>query len=387
MDPTTVIYGLLAAAGLIGADAYFSSDTIYLQISVAPAYEQRGFNHDLVEAILANELRDITDTQSIASDLKIVTSKDRPLSNTVADVVGLNEALQSAKARAGIDETLLVIGIVADSSDKASVPRIIITGNKIRKKPISLALPLASDTSIDAALYDAALLTMAEVDPYITALYYFERANGSGERPLSALNLIADRLNYTSASNFSSERALFENLNGVSYLLTNDITAADHWFDKALTSNPQLPLASLNRAFTELLQGNHNHAIELAQPFVDYDSIGQDDNALIVYAANIILGQAYSGLGDFGSADECFENAISIRPEEPGGYFYWARSLLNRGQMEEAQSAYQTAEQNASKTKRHVELAALSFWLPTEANGPLVPRTNILPGLQEPESP
>ena len=41
MEPTTLLYALIGAAGLLGADAYLSSSTIHLQTSVAPIYEQR----------------------------------------------------------------------------------------------------------------------------------------------------------------------------------------------------------------------------------------------------------------------------------------------------------------------------------------------------------
>ena len=50
MEPTTLLYALIGAAGLLGADAYLNSSTIHLQTSVAPIYEQRGFSSGVVEA-------------------------------------------------------------------------------------------------------------------------------------------------------------------------------------------------------------------------------------------------------------------------------------------------------------------------------------------------
>lgn len=387
MDPTTLVYGLLAAAGLVGADAYFSSDTIYLQVSVAPAFEQKGFNHDLVEAFLVNELQSIASTDTILDDNVIVPRKDRPLSAAFAEVVGMTDALQSAKSKFGINDTQLVIGVVVDSVDGVNVPRIVATANKINSKPFSVALPLDSETRIDAALFDAALLTMREVDPYITALYLFEKSDEANEYPTEAIDLIANRLKRSPTPDHSSELAPFENLKGVSYLFSNDTSAAHKWFDNALTSDPKLEPAKLNAAFMLIQSGNLQQAIELAEPFSNYDSFGQSDDGLVSFAANILLGVAYTALGEFKAADGNFERAISIRPEDPTGYFYWARSLMKRGQMPEAEAAYRIAERNTKRVRNYHELAALSFWLPSEVNGRVQRRTDSLPSLQEAPSP
>lgn len=38
-EPTTLLYALVGAAGLLGADAYYNSSTIHIETSVAPIYE------------------------------------------------------------------------------------------------------------------------------------------------------------------------------------------------------------------------------------------------------------------------------------------------------------------------------------------------------------
>ena len=64
-EPTTLLYALVGAAGLLGADAYYNSSTIHIETSVAPIYEQKGFSQKVVEAIFAGELENIANTGSV----------------------------------------------------------------------------------------------------------------------------------------------------------------------------------------------------------------------------------------------------------------------------------------------------------------------------------
>jgi hypothetical protein len=60
---------------------------------------------------------------------------------------------------------------------------------------------------------------------------------------------------------------------------------------------------------------------------------------------------------------------------------------MKRGQMPEAEAAYRIAERNTKRVRNYHELAALSFWLPSEVNGRVQRRTDSLPSLQEAPSP
>ena len=384
MEPTTLLYALIGAAGLLGADAYLNSSTIHLQTSVAPIYEQRGFSSGVVEAIFAGELDKIADTGSVIGELNLVTSKDKPVSSALAGVAGLSEALHAAQTTVGLKHTVLLASIVADSKDGKDIPRIIVTGTSHDARHFDLTVALSPETMLDKALAEAAFLAMKEINPYIAALYAFEKAEVDGVHPTQARILIEEWLAKAPTAVHSSERALFENLLGLSLLIDNDPASAEKWFLRAHGSDPGLAPARLNVAFMALHRGDHARAAELAGPLVESWTGWLSSEDKITYPTHVLLGIAFAGLGKSETSDEHFERAIAISPSGVGGYFYWARELLKRGRTVESEAIMGTARRNVPKLTNYPELTAQYFWLPDSAQGTLQKRTKTLPELKPP---
>ena len=379
LEPTTLLYALVGALGLIGADAYYNSSTLHIETSVAPVYEEKGYSQKVVESIFAGELENIASTPSIITQLEFVTSKHKPVSSALAEAAHLNEPFEAAKAAMGISYSTVLASIVVDTIDGKDFPRIVVTGNTENLKHFSLTVPLTSSSSVDLALSEAAFRTMKEINPYLTALYAFSRAEKNGVHPSQADALISEWIANAPISVYSPERALFENLRGLSSLIDNDPIAATAWFNKAHKSDPDLQPAILNLAFMAKLSGDNERAVELCKQVIDSSFWSESANSRLVYAAHAGLGIALASQGKFEESDSHFAEAITMLPNGVAGYLYWARSLTKQGRSAEAKALVETAMRNAKKIVNNAELASLYFWLPDGPDGVLERRTKDLP--------
>ena len=379
LEPTTLLYALVGALGLIGADAYYNSSTLHIETSVAPVYEEKGYSQKVVESIFAGELENIASTPSIITQLEFVTSKHKPVSSALAEAAHLKEPFEAAKAAMGISYSTVLASIVVDTIDGKDFPRIVVTGNTENLKHFSLTVPLTSSSSVDLALSEAAFRTMKEINPYLTALYAFSRAEKNGVHPSQADALISEWIANAPISVYSPERALFENLRGLSSLIDNDPIAATAWFNKAHKSDPDLQPAILNLAFMAKLRGDNERAVELCKQVIDSSFWSESANSRLVYAAHAGLGIALASQGKFEESDSHFAEAITMLPNGVAGYLYWARSLTKQGRSAEAKALVETAMRNAKKIVNNAELASLYFWLPDGPDGVLERRTKDLP--------
>ena len=379
LEPTTLLYALVGALGLIGADAYYNSSTLHIETSVAPVYEEKGYSQKVVESIFAGELENIASTPSIITQLEFVTSKHKPVSSALAEAAHLKEPFEAAKAAMGISYSTVLASIVVDTIDVKDFPRSVVTGTTENLKHFSLTVPLTSSSSVDLALSEAAFRTMKEINPYLTALYAFSRAEKNGVHPSQADALISEWIANAPTSVYSPERALFENLRGLSSLIDNDPIAATAWFNKAHKSDPDLQPAILNLAFMAKLRGDNERAVELCKQVIDSSFWSESANSRLVYAAHAGLGIALASQGKFEESDSHFAEAITMLPNGVAGYLYWARSLTKQGRSAEAQALVETAMRNAKKIVNNAELASLYFWLPDGPDGVLERRTKDLP--------
>lgn len=381
MEPATLLYVLIGAFGLLSADAYTSSSTVFLQTSVADIYANRGYTSEVVESILASTFNDISDTSSLSKRLVLMTSHDLSISKSLADAAGLGASFDSLKSSLGVSPIKILVSIIEGSKDESNFPQIIIIGVDLDGKSFRIKKSLDSIDSLDDELHELAILSMAKVNPYITSLYTFEKAQEAGLDQKEAMRFVSSWLTRSSTQDYSPERAKFENLNGLILLLQTDTTNAEMWFTKALRSDPGLNVARLNAGFTYLFHGNFSEAIQLLEPLTESHIWTSEKDELIPFAANIMLGNAYTSLGKFDEANGYFSDAISLRPEGAASYYYWARSLRKQGKQKEATELYLKGELYVKQLISYAEVAPLYFWLPEEVNGPLVRRTTFLPKL------
>jgi Tfp pilus assembly protein PilF len=379
VEPTTLIYALVGAAGLLGAEAYYNSSTVHIETSVAPIYEQMGYNQKVVQAIFAGNLETIANTDSVTGQLEFVTDNHKPVGSALAEAAGLSSSFEAAKAAAGIEHTMVLASVVVDTKDGKSSPRIVVAGNTNGNSHFNLTVPLTETTPVDLALAEAAFRTMERINPYLAALYAFGRAEKNGVHPVEAERIVEEWIDNAPTNVYSPERALFENLRGLSFLIDGDPASAEVWFQKSNKSDPEFGSATINLAFIALCKGYFVRAAELLEPFAQESLWPSSVDDRILYAAHVGLGVAFSRLGKFEESDSQFADAMKLKPDGVSVYFYWARSLLKQNRTAEAKSLVETSQRNAKQIVNLPELASLYFWLPEEPNGRLERRTKELP--------
>lgn len=158
----------------------------------------------------------------------------------------------SINSAAGVKHTTMLASVVVDAKEGKDVPRIVVTGNTNNTHHFNLTVPLPPETPVDLALAEAAFRTMSVINPYRVALYAFEKAEVNGVRPVEANRIIEEWIEKAPTSVYSPERALFENLGGLSFLIDNNVAMAETWFSKAQKSDPDFAPAKLNLAFIAL---------------------------------------------------------------------------------------------------------------------------------------
>lgn len=364
MEPLTLVYALLGAAGLVGADAYFNSSTLYLQASVAPAYESRGFSSDVVETIVLEELNDIMRTKSVVVSPDIVSSRAHSISSAVAKVAGMTDALESLKSATGLDNPVLSVRIVVDKVNDVEVPRIMVSGKGEEGRDFRFSQVLTSDRPFEATLSEIADQSMSKISPYLMALHAFDDAEQDDVFPIKAEELVNNALQLASLQKYDPKRALFENLRGLIYLLRENTDEAERWFQKANASNPDLMPALLNVAFVEAFRGHYDQTIEIASRVLERNAFYSVDDMHVMYAALNLTALSYSQLGDFEKADDYFSKSAELNPNGVSVYYYWSNSYRRQGLNEEMEAMMALAEKNAAHLTNYPELASLYLWLP-----------------------
>lgn len=377
MEPLTLIYVMLTAAGLVGADAYMNSTTLFLQANVAPAFVTRGFSSDVVEGILLRELNEITNTKSLVMSPSIVSSNSSTISGAVAEVAGISTALKSIKSATGLDNPVLLVNLVVDDVKGKELRRILVAGQDSDGKEFKFSANLENSRPFDEILGDVAVQAMQVISPYVTALYTFDEEQRAGEMPVMTEKMVMERLGEASINRYDPDRALYENLFGLIHILKKDLENAEIWFQKARISDPELTPVSVNLAFIEAAKGHYREAIEILLPIADDSFVFSEDAKVIRYVALGLIAHCYSQLDDFGTSERYFRKATELNPEGISVYYYWAMSYQRQGLTRQSQDYRDISEKNSIWLRDFPELAALYAWLPDQAGQPLVPRARI----------
>lgn len=380
-DPLTAFYALLGGVGLVGADAYFSSSTLHLQTMVSPSYVESGYDPRLVEALFLAELGEITDARSIVSSPHILSSNDKPLSEALAEAVGLSHALEAAKSAVGSGHPSIMLSILSDNNSGKEAPRLVVAGETADKRKISFSIPLGGRT-VDDVLEEAAFETMKEIDPYVTALHVFELAEAEKRSPNDAISLINQAISYHSRNETDPARAKLENLMGLALLLSNDTEQAKYWFNKAGRSDTSFSIATLNLGYVAAVEGDCVQAIALVAPLTTptYWIIPAD--GFLFYPASNLLGYCSAQLKDFDAASNYFAAAADSKPDGTSVYYYWARSLRDQKKTDQANAMMNLASKNISRMDNIPEIAMLFFWLPESGSKSIQRRQRVLPALE-----
>jgi hypothetical protein len=396
MEPIslTALYAFVAASGFISIDSYLNVSTVTLESTVAEPLQHEGYDRSVVDALFMSEINKIVSIPSLAAKPRISTTRQKPISIVAAEFIKVEGALRTAQSYAGLSAPWLTASIIVDHADthvsfrkdpslslggflsinENLSSRMIITGYSPQGGYFSFSAA-QSDRKFDEMIRAGAWEAMRYLDPYYASMARFVRGIESGETADALRTAILADLTASDGIMSQPDRALMQNLAGISYLLSNDQTAALSWFEKVVTTDPDNPVGWLNLAFMDVQVDRFEAALERVDRIILPTYWPMTDNGQLLYSAHIIRGVALGELRRFEEATAAFETAIAYNPDTSSAYFYWARILHKQGRAAEAKAKQRQSEMNASKFINYPEVALLYFWLTGEGENELRRRT------------
>lgn len=388
-----MIYALLAGLGLVTVDSLLSSQSVYLDARTAQTLEQKGYSKDVVDQIFLTRFKEIGATKSLIEGVTLASSKTKPVSVALAELVNLEESLTAIQTMFGVVQSKVILSTVIDDdakngkataagsaartqSDEKPRYQLLLTG--FSKQSGYFVLKIGNDREtamgMDELIREGAFQIVLKLNPYLAALHRLDTAI-SGETSLDPVKEMIEGLIVALPDTpTSAERARLENLLGLIALLQEDVELAEIRFAQAMASDPSFHVAKLNMAFVDLHHDRHDQAIRKVESIVQPWYWPATGNQLVLAAAHVMRGVALSRIGRKAEAVQAFQAAISINPRSSEAYFYWSHLANYTRGVDEAQALLQKSKQNSDSFENYAEVAMFYFWLSDANNMPLVRR-------------
>jgi tetratricopeptide (TPR) repeat protein len=390
------IYALLAGLGLVTIDSIVSSQSVYLEAKTAHVLENEGYSKEVIDQIFLTRFKEISATKSLIKGAALTSSKAKPVSAALAELVNLEEALIAIQTLVGVVQSKVILSAVVEVGDKnvtivgggttGMMPQYEASEKTSHKLVLSgfskdsgyFVIKVENDPDapmdLDELIREGAYQIVLKLNPYIAALHRMETAvsQGTSLEPVKAM--IEGLIDVLPDRPIDPDRARLENLLGLVALLQEDLELAEMYFTQAIASDPDSHVATLNMAFVDLHHDRNHQAIarvdRIAQPWY-WPATGND---LLLAAAHVIRGVALSGLGRETEAVGEFRYATTINPKSSEAYFYWSHVANYTTGIEEAQELLLKSKQNSTNFENYAEVAMFYFWLSDANNMPLVRR-------------
>ena len=391
-----MIYALLAGLGLVTVDSLLSSQSVYLDARTAQTLEQKGYSKEVVDQVFLTRFKEISATKSLIEGVNLTSSKTKPISVALAELVKLEGALTAIQTMFGVVQSKVILSTVIDDDAKkgkaiaggsdARMPetqpddkaryQLLLTGFSRQSGyfVIKIDNDRESPMDMDELIREGAFQIVLKMNPHLAALHRLDTAI-SEDRSLDPVKeMIEGLIVGLPDTPTSPERARLENLLGLIALLQEDVELAEIRFRQAMASDRSFHVAKLNMAFVDLHYDRHDQAIAKVESIAQPWYWPATDNQLLLAAAHVIRGVALSTLGRKAEAVQAFQYAISINPRSSEAYFYWSHLANYSSGIAEAQSLLQKSKQNSDKSENYAEVAMFYFWLSDANNMPLVRR-------------
>ena len=393
-----MIYALLAGLGLVTVDSLLSSQSVYLDARTAQTLEQKGYSKEVVDQVFLTRFKEISATKSLIEGVTLTSSKTKPISVALAELVKLEGALTAIQTMFGVVQSKVILSTVTDddakkgkaiaagsdarmpetqSDDKARY-QLLLTG--FSKQSGYFVIKIVNDREspmdMDELIREGAFQIVLKMNPYLAALHRLDAAISEDRSLDPEKQMIEGLIVGLPDTPTSPERARLENLLGLIALLQEDVELAEIRFWQAMASDRSFHVAKLNMAFVDLHYDRHDQAIAKVESIAQPWYWPATDNQLLLAAAHVIRGVALSTLGRKAEAVQAFQYAISINPRSSEAYFYWSHLANYSSGLAEAQSLLQKSKQNSDKSENYAEVAMFYFWLSDANNMPLVRRSS-----------
>jgi tetratricopeptide (TPR) repeat protein len=369
MDLTTLTYVLLLAVGYLGFDAAIHPPDAILETEAIGTFDKTTITAAFVDDVLTQEVQRIESTPTLMTRPRIRIGRLQGLAMSLAEALKMQAVAYALQAELGYRPDQIKITLYGEGG----TAKVLVSGTgQQRMTSFQQQLTLEPGETIVELLQRAAVVGMAHIDPYVTALNQIQ-SHADDKHFAVAQTIIDYALARLPPTPLNFERALFENLNGLIALFNGDANAAHTWFVRAEAScpdhTPADAVVSLNGAFAEIQLDQDRDAVERMQRLLR-DKPPTDK--VVLSTTYMTLAAAQMGVSEVDAADRSLAKAIDIYPEASSAYDLWADIKRDRGDEAEAERLHRKAMENSAQFENYGEIAALYFRLAWRENQPVM---------------
>lgn len=375
MDLTSLMLVVGLAVSFIGVDTIWHPVNVVLQAAVPNKLDKLTADPVAIDDMLTYEVSDISSTPSVLEIPEIHVGANKGLGMAIAQAVNMQGITLALQNRLGYQPEEIKLTLLGEGT----TIRMLVTGSglggRISTPPFQESVILQQDETLASLVHRAAVVGVAKIDPYITALYLVQR-HATDKDFTGAEKLINDTLSQLPPTPVSYDRALLENLRGIIALFRANTDEARDWFHRADGSDPGNAVAELNNGFVDLQVGNYRDAIKHIEDMLAHHSAA---NKILLATGYMTWGGALLGLEDMDGAEQKVAKAIEINPDSSSAYELWSKIKRRKGDEAAAAQLHRLALEKSGTFENYAEVAALYFELPTQRNQPIIRNKFINP--------
>jgi hypothetical protein len=362
MDLTTLAAALLIALGLLGADTIVHSDTVTLEVVVAPSLtksDRMSLDQATLELEFEDQLHRIASTPSLVTTPLIRATQDEGVGQAVFAAVRLKHVAETLQTELGyaLDRIRLTLYF-----EQGQV-RGLISGDDRRVGSFHQILTMDKDEALVDFVHRCALWSASQLAPYTTALYLLQAHADDGDFAASVA-LIDHAKAVMPPAPVSLDRSLFDNLLGIIALFKNDPVAARVAFDAATAADPTNLSPVVNAAFTDVQLGDYDKAAERMRHLV---TDATPRNRMVLASAYLVWAAAEMGRHELAMADTLLAKAAAADSECSAVFELWAQEKQIAGDDAVGAGLHNQALADTVRFQNIGELAVLYFqpnWRP-----------------------
>lgn len=364
MDLTTLAVIVLLAISGLGVDTVWHPGDVILEGSTVGKTDKISIDENMVNTILKDEVERISATPSVMAKPAVQTGNQGGIGMAIATAANMEGVARALQARVGYQPDQIKIVLFGEGD----IAKVLVTGTgRHWVGAFEQEVDQQKGETVIALLHRAALVGMARVDPYLTALNLMQR-HASDKDFADLQSLIVFAKSQLPPTPYNVERSQFENLQGILALFVGNPNDAHRWFQLATLSDPGSTVAVLNLAFADLQLGHFREAADRMEK-LSRETASTDTR--LISTAYVTWAAAQLGLHDVAGADRLLARATEINPNSSTAWALWADVKQEKGDPEAAARLHRRALEASASLENYGEVATLYFQLAWRNNQPV----------------
>jgi tetratricopeptide (TPR) repeat protein len=365
MDLTTLTMLVMLAMAAVGLDTVWHPTEVILEASTAGKIDKATVDENMINGILKSEVDRISSTPTLMAKPRVKLASQGGIGMAIASAANMQSVAYALQTKVGIQPDQIRIALFSEDG----AIKVLVTGSGgQRVRSFEQQVEQQKGETVVALLHRAALVGMARIDPYLTALNLMQRHSGDKDFA-DAETLINFAKSQIPPTPLSVERSLFENLQGILALFRGNQNDAHTWFGLAAKSNPKNTATALNLAFAHLQIGEYREAADgMDQLLRETPTLDR----ILISTAYVTWGAALLGLHDVNGADHMLAKAVDANPTSSIAWDMWSEVKREKGDTAQSDQLHQQALSVSGNFDNYAEIAALYFQLAWQGNQPIV---------------